>query len=303
MTYPDFSIIVPTFNRPAELAACLQALALLEYPQDRFEIIVVDDGGALPAAPVISRFQPGLEINSLRQDRGGPAAARNAGARIGRGRYLAFTDDDCLPAPAWLSALATSLRSNDNSLVGGRVLNAIVENPYSTASQLIVDFAYTHYRSDQGQPRFFSSNNMAMPAEAFHKIGGFDAAFRTSEDRDFCDRWLMTGYRLLYAPDAVIRHAHRLDFRSFWKQHMEYGRGAWWFYRAYGRRHAGKSSIEPSFYLTLLLELPLLVLRQARNRALLTLLLGTWQIANLAGFLAEAVFPSDIRSLKGSGKP
>jgi glycosyltransferase involved in cell wall biosynthesis len=106
MMYPDFSIIVPTFNRPAELADCLQALALLEYPQHRFEIIVVDDGGALPAAPIISRFQPDLEIISLRQDRGGPAAARNAGARIGRGRYLAFTDDDCLPAPGWLSALA-----------------------------------------------------------------------------------------------------------------------------------------------------------------------------------------------------
>jgi GT2 family glycosyltransferase len=144
---------------------------------------------------------------------------------------------------------------------------------------------------------------MAMPAEIFRKIGGFDVAFRTSEDRDLCDRWLMAGCQLLYAFDAVIRHAHRLDFHSFWKQHMEYGRGAWRFYRAYGRRHAGKSSIEPSFYWTLLRKLPHLIMRQGKKRALLTILLGTWQIANLAGFLAEAVFPAEIRSLKGSGRP
>src|SRR5690606_14249744 len=117
MAQPDFSIVIPTFNRARQLAECLQAIASLEYPRESFEVIIVDDGGTVPAAPEIARMKPGFEITVLRQDRQGPAAARNSGARISRGRYLAFTDDDCLPEPGWLAALAASLQSHAFSLV------------------------------------------------------------------------------------------------------------------------------------------------------------------------------------------
>ncbi|MBN1568181.1 MAG: glycosyltransferase [Acidobacteria bacterium] len=302
MTQPDFSIIIPTFSRPLQLAECLQALDAQNFPKDLFEVIVVDDGGDIPAVDAISRFRQTLAITGLRQQNKGPSSARNAGARISRGKYLAFTDDDCRPAPDWLIELQKCLRLNHDCLAGGRVINALEENPYSEASQLIVDLVYAYYRSDQGDPRFFASNNIGMSAEAFRNLGGFAMEFRTSEDRDFCDRWINSGHRLAFAPDAVVRHAHRLNLGDFWRQHVGYGRGAAKFYRSYRTRHKGKSSIEPEFYWSLLRKLPGVIGAKAKNRAMLTLLMIVWQAANAAGFLAEIVAAARIQSAERSDK-
>ena len=51
-----FSIIIPTYRRPERLAVCLQALACLDYPRNRFEIIVVDDGSPTPPATMVADF-------------------------------------------------------------------------------------------------------------------------------------------------------------------------------------------------------------------------------------------------------
>ncbi len=301
MIHPDFSVIIPTLNRPADLEECLRALCSQTYPRESYEIIVVDDGGSVPLEERLAKFERDADLRMLRQPGQGPAAARNAGAAVSRGRYLAFTDDDCVPEAGWLAALEKELRKDRRRLVGGRVVNALPENPYSTTSQIIVDFVQTYYRSAAGHPRFFATNNIAVHADAFRKVDGFSAAFRTSEDRDFCDRWLAAGYGMVHAPDAVVRHAHRLNFASFWKQHMGYGRGAWRFYRAYGTRHGCKSSIEPGFYAKLVSRLPDLILQQPRNRAFLCFLMIVWQLANLAGFVSAAL-SSDDGIREGSGK-
>src|SRR5713226_6572342 len=99
---PFFSIIVPTYNHPKQLAACLQSLARLEYPRDRFEVIVVDDGGAAALEAVVAPFKNQIDVMLLRQSHSGPAAARNTGAARAKGEFLAFTGADCTPATNWL---------------------------------------------------------------------------------------------------------------------------------------------------------------------------------------------------------
>src|ERR1700687_4271431 len=103
---PLFSIIVPTYARPLELVDCLEALARLEFRRDSFEVIVVDDGSPSPPAAVVERFRDRLTLNLVTAPHGGPAAARNRGAERATGKFFAFTDDDCRPAPNWLDALA-----------------------------------------------------------------------------------------------------------------------------------------------------------------------------------------------------
>ena len=95
---PFFSIVVPTYQRPVQLAACLQALSRLDYARERFEVIVVDDGSPTPPKAVVESLRDRLQLTLHLQRHAGPAAARNAGAMRARGKYLAFTDDDCLPA-------------------------------------------------------------------------------------------------------------------------------------------------------------------------------------------------------------
>jgi len=284
---PFFSIIVPTYRRPEQLATCLEALARLDYPGDRFEVIVVDDGSATLPEAVVARFRDALNVTLLTQSHAGPGAARNTGAAQARGQFLAFTDDDCVPAPNWLRALAARFVTAPERAIGGRTLNALFDNPYSSTSQAILDLVYAYYNADPDQARFFASNNLALPTLQFRAVGGFDTTFATSEDRDLCDRWLYHGYRMTFAPEALIYHAHPLTFRTFWRQHFNYGRGAFCFHQARARRRSGSFWPELDFYLNLLRR----PLPQGGGRRSLPLaaMLVVWGMANAAGFVGGAM--------------
>ena len=281
----DFTVIIPTYHRPEPLAACLAALAGSRYPRQLFEVVVVDDGGEVDLRPVIASF-PFSGVRLLRQQRRGPGAARNTGARAARGRWLAFTDDDCLPEPDWLPALATQLEADPERAVGGHTFNQLVNNPYSSASQLLIDYLYAHYNTPGGgEARFLTTNNLAVPAALFHAIGGFDETYTraASEDREFCSHWLQRGHRLHYTPAARVGHAHPLDAASFWRQHFQYGRGAHRYHLARTRRGQGRPSLEKLAFYLALIAYPWHCRAQGRIRLMLLLILT--QLAHTAGFL------------------
>src|SRR5215207_5979372 len=124
----QFSIIVPTYQRPAALARCLDAIRALDFPRDRFELLVVDDGSPTPPADLIAALDRSLDAQLVRARHSGPAAARNAGARLARGRYLVFTDDDCAPRADWLSSIDRAIGATVGPRgVGGRVVNLLTD--------------------------------------------------------------------------------------------------------------------------------------------------------------------------------
>ena len=285
---PVFSIVIPTYNRPAQLAVCLQACARLDYPGDRFEVIVVDDGGSSPLDAIAARFHGVLKLKLLRQENAGPAAARNMGVSEAMGEYLAFTDDDCAPESNWLQELASQFSVSPDCVVGGQTINALSDNIYSTASQLLISYLYSYYNATPNRARFFTANNLALPADRFRSVGGFDTSYplAAGEDRELCDRWLQLGHRMAYAQGAMVYHAHPLTFRTFLRQHFHYGRGAYCFHQIRARRGNRRIKIEPlSFYLNML------VYPFSRTRGgwamILALSFVTAQIANAAGFFFE----------------
>ena len=183
---PFFSVVVPTYRRPACLTACLGSLAELDYPRDRLEVIVVhDDRGCATPDPRSARFRGQLDLTELCQSHAGPAAARNTGARQARGDYLAFTDDDCLVAPDWLRSLASLLETAPKTACAGRTINCYDRNRYSKSSQMINDFVYQSAAAMKSP--FVTSNNLAVPADSFRAVGGFAAVFphAAGEDREF----------------------------------------------------------------------------------------------------------------------
>lgn len=284
----DFSIIIPTYNRPERLEQCLQSIASLNYPTECFEVIVVDDGSQIPLTTVNTKFDEHFSLQLIRQSNTGPAHARNTGATLAQGRYLVFTDDDCQPEPDWLRVLAESTVDGANVLIGGRTINALENNLYSTASQLLIDYLYSYFNRGQSKGTFFASNNFAMPRAIFQKIGGFDVSFplAAGEDREFCDRWQYHGYPMRYLPDMQVKHAHTLTFQSFWKQHFNYGRGAYCFHKIHGKRTNKGIKVEPfEFYLGLL-SYPFSH-SLSTTRIPLSLLLFISQVANTSGFFFE----------------
>ncbi len=254
----DFSIIVPTFQRPERLRRCLAALSSMDYPLDRYEVIVVDDGSDPPVEPLV-RDAVGSTVTCrfVRQDNQGPGPARNAGAAQARGRWLAFTDDDCAPRPGWLSAFATMFRKEPTALLGGHSVNALRDNVYAQASQDLVDYLYVYFNTAPGRARFFTSNNMAAHRETFLEVGGFNPTFMLvgSEDRELCDHWREAGFPLVPVVEAVLDHAHNMDLRGYCHQHFTYGRGAPIYHRLRverGRReHKGRTPEPLSFYVRL----------------------------------------------------
>jgi glycosyltransferase involved in cell wall biosynthesis len=301
---PSFSIIIPTYNRSERLAICLQSLTQLEYPQGCFEVIVVDDGGEKSLEAVVASFLNQLDITLLTQTNAGPATARNRGAGQAKGQFLAFTDDDCLPDANWLQALATRFAITPDCLIGGRTLNILAENPYSTASQILIDYLYGYYNANPNQARFLASNNFALPADRFHSMGGFDITYARAagEDREFCDRWLSQQYSMIYAPEAVVYHAHQLGLYTFWRQHFNYGRGAFCFRQMQSLKDSPSLSaetsadkelakeepikVEPLSFYGKLLIYPFLT-SSSQPAFVLSVLLLISQIANTVGFFWE----------------
>jgi GT2 family glycosyltransferase len=284
-----FSIIIPTCGRPRQLTACIQSLAALRFPRDQFEVVVVDDGDDISLDGIVAPFCNTLELRLIRQANAGPAIARNTGGLHATGEFLAFTDDDCAPAPGWLTALVRHFAKHPDWMIGGRTINALPDNPYSTASQLLVDYLYGYYNAKSEDAVFFTSNNLALSAHHFRAVGGFDQRFpiAAAEDREFCDRWISTGHRMVYAPDAIVYHSHSLTCRKFLQQHFGYGRGAYAYHRIRAERGAGAVKVEPLSFYSQLLKYPLSQSHHKDQAVILTaLLLGT-QVLNAAGFFWE----------------
>ena len=282
------SIVIPSYGRPERLRACLAALA--EQDGGPYETIVVDDGSPQPLTPVCAEF--GDWVKPVRQVNSGPAAARNKGVANALGDFVCFTDDDCLPAPGWVRALFAAQDGNPAKLVGGRVVNALLDNVYSETSQAISDYLYASHQPSSGDA-FFTTNNMGCARGNFLELGGFDETFRlpAGEDREFGERWGKHVGPLVFADNAVVKHFHDLTLAGFWKQQTNYGRGARHLRRLNSAAPAERSERgnfgKPSFYAGLMLH-PLTLPGIGLNRRLaLTALTWLSQVAIARGYVAE----------------
>jgi GT2 family glycosyltransferase len=274
------------------LADCLESIARSDYPRELLEVIVVDDGDGEDPRPasVVGAARERLDVSLRRTGARGPAAARNAGASDARGTVLLFTDDDCRVDAQWLRSLSESIRSAPTTAAGGRIVNSLGDNRWSNASQRVIDLVYAYYNADPARATFLASNNLAVHADAFHEVGGFDERFRTAEDRDFCRRWLAAGHELIYVPAALVEHAHRLTGQSFVIQQFAYGRGAFQFHRTAVREGDSQAGRARGFYADAARRLARREGYGEGNQvARAAVEIGGWQLANAAGFAWEAI--------------
>ncbi len=286
---PTISVIVPTHNRPQPLVRCLRALAASELPRDEFEVIVVNDGSTVDYEEALREVREEFSFAYLTQPQSGPGMARNAGIGVARGRFVAFTDDDCVPTPQWLSTLKSFLVANPRAAVGGKTINGLPANPYSETHELLLAYIYEYQaRNSPEWSPFFAGNNFALSREECVLTGAFDRAWRiaAAEDRAFFGLWRERGNALVRADEAVIYHFHAMTLFSFMEVHSRYGRGARLLHTMAGQ--TGEPPVRPgplSFYWNLIL-FPFAKfsgLRAVRYSALLALA----QAAQVAGYLKQ----------------
>ncbi|MDI3341148.1 MAG: mycofactocin biosynthesis glycosyltransferase MftF [Sphaerobacter sp.] len=223
---PSVSVVIPVRNRPRAIAACLAAIERLDYPRDRLEVIVVDDGSTDATPEVVAAWAGRLPLRLIRLPApAGQAAGRNRGAAAARGEVLAFTDSDCLPTPGWLRELVPELALPGVAAVGGAVLPA-EETRWLQRYEAVRSPLFQGVRRASVRPRapvaYLASCNLLVRRRAFRAVGGF-AELPVGEDVDLIWRLCARGARVQYRPDGAVRHDHRDRLGPFLRRRAAYG--------------------------------------------------------------------------------
>lgn len=223
LDYPVVSIIVPVRNRPADLHECLESLTMLDYPEDKFEIIVVDDASTDHTPEVADRFP--VSVIRLVQNRKAPYC-RNLAARQARGDILAFIDSDCLANRRWLLDLVPAFNDPAIGAVGGKIdnhYNASLLDRYEKVRSSL-DMGARPKRSTPINPFFYvPSCNLLVRRDFFLNIGGFNHDLVVGEDVDLCWRIQDSKKHIEYRPVGTVYHKHRNRLRSFCARRFDYG--------------------------------------------------------------------------------
>lgn len=217
---PPVSVIVCTRNGSATLRACLESLEKLRYPN--YEVLVVDDGST-DAVPDILRAFP--KVRALRQEPAGLSAARNLGMRQAGGVILAYTDDDCVAHPDWLTHLVRAFASDEKAVAAG---GPNIPPPPRNGIEAVVAAAPgapAHVLLNDHEAEHLPGCNLAIRKDSLEKIGGFNAVFTTAgDDVDVCWRLRDAGGKLLFAPGAMVWHHRRRTVTAYLRQQRGYGR-------------------------------------------------------------------------------
>jgi GT2 family glycosyltransferase len=251
---PSFSVVVPTFRRPVALRATLAALLALEYPEDRYEVIVVDDDAAEGhAAPIVRELsRRGVELSLKSQNRRGAASARNLGARAASGELLLFVDDDIVVAPDHLSRhLVVQERSRD-ALVNGTwefapsVLAALERTPFGRYRLKLERGFWAEVVGAEGSDGCqvmdrVGSWDLALHRDLFWQIGGFDERFPVAgaEDRELSLRARAAGCQLLLDTKILCLHNDdRVTLRAYCEREERSAKTMPYLARSYPREFA-----------------------------------------------------------------
>ncbi|MFJ8586045.1 glycosyltransferase [Streptomyces sp. NPDC093595] len=242
-TPPRTSVVVATRERAGVLSGALDSLLAQDHPD--YEVVVVDNAPRTAATrELIEAKYPGVRY--VREDVPGLAGAHNRGVAAADGEVLAFTDDDVVADPHWLTALTAPFAADARiGCVTGLILPARLRTPAQILLESHGGFAkgFTPRTWDPRHPpageplfpfaagSFGSGANMAFRATALRAAGGFDPATGTGtparggDDLYAFVRVLTAGHRLHYTPDALVWHHHRETWQDLRAQAYGYGAG------------------------------------------------------------------------------
>lgn len=210
MTATTITVAVASCGRPEGLARCLAALATGTMAPGH--VVVVDQDPSDPARAAVATS--GLpRATYLEQPRLGLSASRNLALQTAQGEILAVTDDDCVPDPGWLEALADAVtRAPAPGGVSGSILPLGDRPPGSYAVSLRLSETAVDHRARIDPWVLGSGGNFAAPVLVLRRIGGWEERLgagsrgMAAEDCDLLDRLIVAGHVVRYEPAAVVRH-------------------------------------------------------------------------------------------------
>lgn len=215
----NYSLIIPVYNRPDEIDELLSSL--VSQTEKGFEVIVVEDGSAIPCKDVCQKYDGKLDIKYYNKTNSGPGQSRNFGAERASGVFLLILDSDVVLPDTFIESVSRELRENPCDAFGG----PDAAHQSFTPTQKAISYSMTAFFTTGGirggkkkLDKFFPrSYNMGIRREVYMKLGGF-SKMRFGEDIDFSYRIAEAGYSIRLFPSAWVWHKRRTDFKKFWRQ-------------------------------------------------------------------------------------
>ncbi len=268
MTTPKYSIVIPVYNRPQEVEELLDSLTSQTFTD--FEVLLVEDGSSITCERVFEKYVSKLSVQYFFKPNSGPGPSRNFGFEKAAGEYLVVFDSDCIIPPSYFEEVEKFMSHTSLDAWGGP------DRAHQDFSDLQRAMGYTMssilttggIRGGKQKGFQLRSFNMGIHKEVFKKTGGFKFD-RFAEDIEFSIRIKKAGFVAKLIPNAFVYHKRRTDFKQFYKQVSNFGRGR----VLVGNVHPGEVKIThwfPSlFLLGIVFSVMLLLLKPALGYALL----------------------------------
>lgn len=218
------SVVVPFYNSERYIERCIDALLGQEYPEDRYEIIFINNNSTDSSAEIIRRYP---RVKLIFERKRGSYAARNRGLELANGEIIAFTDSDCMPASDWLKEIESAMADTDAGIIIGN---------YQTARDSSLLSMLEDYENEKNNYVFSSgikelyygyTRNMAVRKSLFDEVGPFLERARGS-DVIFIRRCVdMYSCQVVhYSPQMRVRHLEIDSPYKFFRKLFIYGRSS-----------------------------------------------------------------------------
>ncbi len=228
MEYPFVSVVVGIRNEERFIEECIESLLKLDYPQNYYEILIVDGMSTDKTQDLVQKYPVRLLLN----ERKNVAAARNLGVENSRGDLVAFTDGDCKVDPQWLGILVREMQSAPEEVVCVGGPNLIFDT--DPVFGRVVGYSQETFLGSGGSAQSKNSSkkhyvnslpncNAMYKKSAIKEVRGFDEKFVVGQDGDLNYRIGKKGHKFLYIPEAQVLHHRRGTLKSFSVRMFKYG--------------------------------------------------------------------------------
>ncbi len=222
------SVVIPVYNAARTIERCLESL--IEQSFEDYEIIIVDNGsedGSFGLIEEFIRIHPKKKIKLIREEKKGPAPARNKGIKYAAGDIIAFTDSDCVADSKWLQEIVGAF---DDESIGAVAGNIRGYKPSNLIEKFLCAFTLKGLEKGRDFVKYsileggFPTANLSVRKDLLEEIGNFQGK-KSTEDHDVCAKLYSLGFKIRYITNGLIFHIHRDKLSGLISQSFGYGEG------------------------------------------------------------------------------